>query len=1143
MAGEATSGRITPAQLAASFAERTAAGTLTPDDAKDHFRSLDALAQDGAPMADCLAALDAMLDDARATDSLGRGLLIISANVRALYGDVEEAAATMIAAYRSRPEGFTAGHPTLAVRRLRSFGPDAAVGFLTELRAAGVPVDLERQSAVVVGPLESAQSTAELTDAIATLAETGGLPDVVAAGRALSVLRGAPGRTAEHAVSLFRLARETCPLTPRMLNDALTVLAELGAADESAMLLEEARSGGLEPGALHRVTHMQALNNALRYEESLGAYREYLAAGHPANVRARRTHLTALCWNEQPDEARVALLDWADAVRVGSVEAPAPALLTSVLNALAQDDTGDLVDAVERTTDAFEWNEHHRKLVLGVTSRSRALVDHARALAALSTVRRPTRHELENLLRLAVDRHVDDVISALTRVCDAVPRTAAILGGTLAAAQLERGALAAAEETARTSRAPEAIEAVTYAHLAAGDIDAALRTARMFDPEDDGPRPRPGPMPHPPALVGRMVRALAARRGTPEAEEWLRGYAVRGWPATAWEGLASAYRRGKGNVSAIERLMTRMRRVGIRPTGDVWAHALYALPRAKRADRVAEALTAMRADRVQPTAAFFTAAIVGALQPAKVHVPDGGDVESVAWAHARTAIADGEALLAQAVTELEAPTGDPARTPERWFSAAQLLEIARSYPLSRRPYAQVDAAVEVRLAEETEPAEQFGAFLGAVAAAHARALLPEGVERLRAVAARVGEADRPELAEALLDSLADDPGAAVRAVLAENDRRLLAADVVADAAGRALARTGDAGTVERVLVTAEPPLPEEQAERLVSAAVLEFEDAGRMEDARRIGTLAEGRGLDLSPGAQGALIATHRPADPLATEDQGPVWTTAQLAAFNGLLHHEIANQLQVSRSRTRLLGSALASLRENLPPEVAERVADSLTKLARVQQALFDVQDEQQSTIDKIVAAADQERASAGVVPVLDAMTVVAQQMAGAAEAARTGIRVVNGEECARLHVRGHATLLQFALHNLISNGIKAHTRAKDELRREIELFATFAESAREDLGVAPYGWVIVSVRDHGDGVPDDLPDNVANWSMPGQPGLGAGIGLSRTENMIRLSGGELWVDQSVTEGSRFCFRLPSAARRQARGAQSTTREDPSRD
>ena len=1124
------SGWMTPSAVATALAERTAAGQVDYDEAKEYFRCFDALARAGADRDECLTALDVLLDAARSGNVLGRGNLVIAANVQAGYGRVQAAVDTMVAAYRVQPETFGGTHPTSAVHRLRPHGPDAVAAFVEALRVAGVPLNLERDSSSVVARLERARDAKELTGAVQALVEAGGFPDVVAAGRAMTVLRSSSGRSAEHVTRLFRLAASSCGLSPRMVNDALSILAELGAADESAALLAEAEAAGHEVVGVHLVTHMTALNNALRYDEALAVYERYLRAGHQATPRARRAQLTALCWGEQPDRVRAALQDWAEAARGGGVEDPAPGLLTTALNALAVDEVAAMVDVVEGTADVFDWNDAHRRLVLGVTRRSRGLLDHARALATFAADRPATPAELEVLLKLTRDGYPEDVIVALSRVCHADPTSRPVLAGALGAAQLAAGDLAAAEETARAAVDLVLAEGVTCAHLDAGDIDDALRALAVFEIGQAGTdASHRGLVPYPPTLVGRVVRALAARRSVAEAEQWLARYPERAWPAEAWESLASAYRRTKGNVSAIEGLMRRMRAAGTRPMGNVWAQWLYSFPRAKRAARVPRALTAMRADQQTPTPSFFTAAIVGALQPAKVVVPPGGDVEAIAWTNARRAIAAGERLLDKAVLTL-VHDGGPGGDPGSWFSAGQLLEIARAYPLARRPYAQVDTAVEVRLAEETEAADQFVAFLGALAAAHARALLPEGVRRLRAVAAKVGQADRPDLSAALLDSLAD--GTSARAVvLAEIESGHLASSLVAEAAGRALAREGRAGVFVEVLDAATPPLPEEQAERLLSSAVLGCADAGQLEAARQIGLIAEQRGLGLSPGAQAVLLATHRPAGPVQ-QDHGPVWTTDQLAAYNGLLQHEFANQLQTSRTRTRLMSSAVRRLRDELGPELTSDAIRYLDVLDDVEAALRQTQDAQQKTIDKIAAAAQQERTAAGVVPVLETIDAVAAQLLGEAAEARTDIRVLDRDDTARAMVRGHATLVHFALHNLVSNALKAHKRCKDDVRREIEVLATFAESDREDLAVAPYGWVIVSVRDHGDGVPDDLPDNVANWSIPGQPGQGAGIGLSRTENMLRGSGGRLWIDTSVTGGSRFCFRLPSAARRQVRSA-----------
>ena len=58
-------------------------------------------------------------------------------------------------------------------------------------------------------------------------------------------------------------------------------------------------------------------------------------------------------------------------------------------------------------------------------------------------------------------------------------------------------------------------------------------------------------LPFPAPLVGRVVRFLAARRSPEDAEEWLARYPESAWPLEVWEFLASVYRKGKRNVSAI----------------------------------------------------------------------------------------------------------------------------------------------------------------------------------------------------------------------------------------------------------------------------------------------------------------------------------------------------------------------------------------------------------------------------------------------------------------------------------------------------------------------------------------------------------------------------------------------------------------
>ncbi|MGY1787412.1 ATP-binding protein [Geodermatophilus sp. SYSU D00698] len=1123
-----------PEDVALQAEAEAAAGALTADGAKELLRALDRMTRQAEP-GDCRAAAQRVVDAARSAGVGGRGILVLQANLLARLGDAEGAADLVVTAHAEHPDGFKDTHPVLAWKLLRRHGSRAAAAYVDRLQAAGVPMAHQLDPSALLESLQEARTATDLDAAVDGLERAGGFPDVVAAGRALGILRTAHGRRPEHVLRLVDLAIASSAVTPRVVNDALIVLSELGAADESRTVLARAEAAGVPLVADHRLLFVTALANAMRFDDALAAYQAYLDDGFPANARARRVHVAALALTDRTAELSAALLDWARAVRAGEVTDPPANVLATALTALARDDITLLLEVFRGGAGAFTFNGTHRRILAGHAQRTLSVPTYAEALAAAADAGvPPTAHELDALVEMAVGGDPEEVVEALRQVVraagDALPRLAL----PLVRAHIATGDLVAAEATAGECPAPAIVEALVAAHLDAGDLDGALRGCELFEhgagtepAETAHPR-----MPYPPALVTRVVRGLAVRRGTDAAERWLRRHSPATWPVEAWEALARAHRRDKGNSRAIEQLMGEMREAGGGCSGGVWAEWLYAVPRHKRAARLVYARAAMRADKVVPTPSFHTAAIVGALQPDKVPADRvGTDAEAAAWENAQRAVGAGERLLVKAVESLTPRAGARAAQ-DGWFTAAQLLEIARAYPLARRPYAQLDSVVEVRVAAETEPDEQFAAFLGAVAAAHARALLPEGVKRLRTAAVKRGLGRPPELTAALFDALAGRPESVPEVAAAEAARGALAAPVVAEAAGRALAATGSVEAVLGVLDgTDDAALDEEPAEALLSAATLALAEAGQSESAQELGRAAESRGLSLSPAAQASLLTTQRPEAPAAAE-QGPVWTTAQLAAYNSLLEHELANHLRGSRASTELLRAVTRNLRRRLPDEVATDFERDLAALDDVVASLRRSQNLQQRSIAKIAAAADLERRSAGAVPVLATVESVVEQLESEAVAAHTEVRLLDREGCGGMAVRGHATLLQFALHNLVSNAIKAHTRRKGDERRVVEILATFGESTREDLAVAPYGWVVLSVRDHGDGVPEDLPDNVANWSIPGQPGQGAGIGLRVTENMVRQSGGQLWIDTSVAEGSRFCFRLPSAARRNARAA-----------
>ena len=114
---------------------------------------------------------------------------------------------------------------------------------------------------------------------------------------------------------------------------------------------------------------------------------------------------------------------------------------------------------------------------------------------------------------------------------------------------------------------------------------------------------------------------------------------------------------------------------------------------------------------------------------------------------------------------------------------------------------------------------------------------------------------------------------------------------------------------------------------------------------------------------------------------------------------------------------------------------------------------------------------------------------------------------------VRGDRAAVRRAIVNLVANALR---------------YAPAGTSV--DLGAARDGeWVVVGVRDQGEGIaPDDL-DHVFErfWrgglGAEGQP-PGLGLGLSIVREVVRSHGGKVSVGSAVGEGATFTMRLPVA-------------------
>jgi signal transduction histidine kinase len=120
-----------------------------------------------------------------------------------------------------------------------------------------------------------------------------------------------------------------------------------------------------------------------------------------------------------------------------------------------------------------------------------------------------------------------------------------------------------------------------------------------------------------------------------------------------------------------------------------------------------------------------------------------------------------------------------------------------------------------------------------------------------------------------------------------------------------------------------------------------------------------------------------------------------------------------------------------------------------------------------------------------------------------------------ARLLVQAQELQLQRVLENLIYNSIDATSDAKGDAAKP-------ATAARITVRSQVVGEMAqVSVEDHGPGVSPATAPYVFQPFFTTKP-EGIGLGLSISRALVKAQGGELWLDQTVTQGAKFVFNLP---------------------
>jgi signal transduction histidine kinase len=109
---------------------------------------------------------------------------------------------------------------------------------------------------------------------------------------------------------------------------------------------------------------------------------------------------------------------------------------------------------------------------------------------------------------------------------------------------------------------------------------------------------------------------------------------------------------------------------------------------------------------------------------------------------------------------------------------------------------------------------------------------------------------------------------------------------------------------------------------------------------------------------------------------------------------------------------------------------------------------------------------------------------------------------------VMHHQTALEQILDNLVANAVKYNDEETCEVTIQCDERAECIE---------------VSVSDNGPGVADDKREKIFDLfeNLGSEDASSTGIGLATAKKLVTATGGRIWVEPSVSGGSRFVFTI----------------------
>jgi PAS domain S-box-containing protein len=139
---------------------------------------------------------------------------------------------------------------------------------------------------------------------------------------------------------------------------------------------------------------------------------------------------------------------------------------------------------------------------------------------------------------------------------------------------------------------------------------------------------------------------------------------------------------------------------------------------------------------------------------------------------------------------------------------------------------------------------------------------------------------------------------------------------------------------------------------------------------------------------------------------------------------------------------------------------------------------------------------------------------------------------------VIGDATQLHQVLVNIATNARQALGSSSGLLEVSVHRASGISAEDASAAGLAPGGnYVVVTLRDTGPGIPDEIKERIFEPFFTTKPvGAGTGLGLSVAHGIVKSHGGAIRVESAPGKGATFSIHLPETALSPAQGTVAAT-------